>query len=75
MIKPPWRCPHCHTRSTSVSCVTCNREMCEECVSIGDVGKVCGLCKDRETALKRYERKCLEGKPMPTFDDWYDENA
>lgn len=46
--KLPWRCPHCHEKSTPVSCAICTREMCEDCISFHTVGKICGLCFDRE---------------------------
>jgi hypothetical protein len=45
--------------------------MCEDCISFGDAGKMCGLCKDREDGYKRYLKS---GSKMP-FDEWYDKNA
>ena len=47
-FKQKRRCPHCYAASPHVACTTCNRDMCEDCISYGLVGKVCGLCKDRE---------------------------
>lgn len=80
MIREPWRCPHCRARSYAVACVTCNRDMCEDCISFGDAGKVCGLCKDREDGRKRYDRLCVglnqeQVERLPDFDEWYDVNA
>lgn len=69
------RCPHCHSRATIVHCVTCNREMCEDCISYGDEGKVCGLCKDREDSQKRYDRLPQKVRDSISYDDWYDQNA
>lgn len=47
--KPPWRCSHCHAKSKHVACTTCNRDMCDECISDDpEVGPVCGLCYDRK---------------------------
>jgi hypothetical protein len=43
----PWHCPHCHAASTPVSCVRCQRQMCEDCISYHSAGKVCGLCFDQ----------------------------
>lgn len=64
-------CPHCHSRAARAKCAICNREMCEDCISYGDMGPMCGLCKDREDAWKRYE---ASGSTLP-FDEWYDTNA
>jgi hypothetical protein len=71
------RCPHCSSRETLVDCVSCNREMCEGCISFGDVGKVCGLCYDREQVKKRYEKYAdtYQGSPPLKFDEWYDING
>lgn len=64
-------CDHCHSKATHVSCVTCNRDMCEDCISYGDAGKVCGMCQDREDDYKRWERAGSPGD----FDEWYDNHA
>lgn len=72
------RCPHCSSRETLVNCVTCNREMCEGCISFGDAGKMCGLCDDREQNHKRYEKYVASYKsltPPLDFDEWYDING
>ena len=41
-------CPHCHSTAPLVQCCTCTREMCEDCISYGQAGKMCGLCLDSE---------------------------
>ena len=76
MLRKVWRCPHCDSRDLPVDCVTCNREMCEGCISYGEAGKVCGLCKDREDAVQRYKRYVAVVKinPLP-FDEWYDKHG
>lgn len=68
------QCDNCGCRS-NVSCVTCNRSMCEGCISYGNAGKVCGLCKDREDGRKRYDRLQAGGSNLDDFDEWYDANA
>lgn len=48
-VKKRWSCPHCHSNAPKKCCVTCTREMCEECISHDpSVGTVCGLCYDRK---------------------------
>jgi hypothetical protein len=71
MTRGPRRCPHCHGRAGRVHCVTCNREMCEDCVSYGEAGPACGLCRDREEASSRYALY-KAGGGLLAFDDWYD---
>ena len=46
-------CPHCHSKAPHVACVTCQREMCEDCIHYGEAGKVCGLCLDREAEARK----------------------
>ncbi len=70
----PAKCDNCGGRS-NISCVTCNRNICGDCYHCGEAGNVCGLCRDRELGRKRYDSLCLTGKPMPSFEDWYDANA
>lgn len=41
------RCENCGRRS-NVSCDKCLRPICDECYPCGSIGKVCGLCLDRE---------------------------
>lgn len=65
------RCPHCWSNGIPAYCVTCNREMCEECISYGDAGQVCGLCRSREEGYKRWQESAFEGE----FDEWYDSNG
>ena len=69
--KPKQRCPHCRSMAAHVACVKCNRDMCEDCISFGEVGKVCGICKDRKDGRRRWLRAGSPGD----FDDWYDDNA
>lgn len=65
--KKPWRCPHCGAKATPASCVTCTWEMCEDCISHGNAGKVCGLCLDREKCVRC--PKCREpGDPCALCD-------
>jgi hypothetical protein len=64
-------CPHCRSRAPRVSCKKCNREMCQGCISAGNLGPTCGLCKDREDGYRSWQ---AAGKPS-AFDDWYDQNA
>lgn len=45
--------------------------MCEDCISFGDAGPVCGLCKDREDGYHRWQAMGQPGE----FDEWYDVNA
>jgi hypothetical protein len=68
-------CPHCHSRSTPVSCHKCMREMCEDCISLASdgSGKVCGLCADRITGYAKWEKYRAKGGKLD-FDDWYDVN-
>jgi hypothetical protein len=48
-LKPRRRCAHCGGADPSVSCTTCGRLMCDDCVSHDpEVGPVCGLCYDRK---------------------------
>jgi hypothetical protein len=65
------QCPHCHSRAKSAHCTTCMRVMCEDCISFGDAGPVCGLCKDREDGYHRWQAVGQPGE----FDEWYDINA
>ncbi len=69
------RCEHCRSRALHVACVTCQRSMCEDCISFGNAGKVCGLCKDREEGWARYNHLLSQNRTLPPFDDWYDVNA
>lgn len=71
MIKPPKRCPHCRSTAQHVACAKCSRDMCEDCISLGELGPTCGLCKDREDGYKRW---LAAGSPG-SFDEWYDKNA
>jgi hypothetical protein len=71
MNREPRRCPHCCGRAAAVACVSCGGEMCEDCVSYGDAGKVCGLCRDREEAASMYADYVAGGGTL-AFDDWYD---
>jgi hypothetical protein len=46
-------CPHCHkwidSGNPAVSCTTCTRSMCNDCISDDpEIGPVCGLCYDRK---------------------------
>jgi hypothetical protein len=80
-VKPrPWpklprRCGHCYSAAKHVACTTCNRDMCEDCISYGDAGLVCGLCYDREAGRYRYDALVYAGRNLPPFDEWYDRNA
>lgn len=65
------RCGHCHGSAPAVACATCNRAMCADCVSYGDAGKVCGLCRDREVGRARW---AASGSPLD-FDEWYDQHG
>lgn len=66
------RCPHCWQSSARrCHCEVCNREMCEDCISYGSMGEMCGLCKDREDARRAYRQS---GSRQP-FDEWYDQNG
>lgn len=58
-MKKKQRCPHCHSDAPLVDCATCTRTMCEDCISYGDAGKVCGLCRDRELEEKQLTRDML----------------
>jgi hypothetical protein len=71
MSKQVRDCPHCYAVAIPAYCGSCNREMCEECISYGDAGKVCGLCRDREEGRKRWE---ASGSLME-FEEWYDKNG
>jgi hypothetical protein len=68
------RCPHCLSLEPYVACQKCNRDMCEECISIWpSYGKVCGLCYDRMEGRGRFDRLA---SPSPAdFDEWYDKNG
>jgi hypothetical protein len=68
-------CQHCCSRALPVCCVICNREMCEDCIHVGEAGKVCGLCLDREAGRRRYELLKGQGRTLSEFDEWYDQNA
>jgi hypothetical protein len=68
------RCPHCYSFAAYVACVTCNRDMCEDCISYGEAGKVCGLCRDREGGYRRWQAYRSNGGTLD-FDEWYDKNA
>lgn len=41
------RCPHCHSRAKLIECISCTRDMCEDCISYDARGPICGLCYDR----------------------------
>ena len=69
------RCPHCQSSAARAACVTCNRDMCEDCISFGDAGKVCGLCRDREVGHWRWAHATAIGQTTLPFDEWYDINA
>jgi hypothetical protein len=73
--KERWSCPHCMSRASRACCVACNREMCEDCISLDGRGSVCGLCYDREAAVRKWER--LGGKEGTGLDadEWYDKNG
>ncbi len=53
LLKESPRCEHCDRRITGdnphVACAVCNRDMCCDCISLHEVGGVCGLCFDRLT--------------------------
>jgi hypothetical protein len=64
-------CPHCRSTAARAHCVKCNREMCKNCISLGNLGDTCGLCKDREDGYRDWQ---AVGSPGD-FDDWYDANC
>lgn len=68
-------CPHCFSTAPHRACVKCNRDMCDDCIHVGDMGLLCGLCLDRENGLKTYERLQARGKLLPDFEDWYDQTG
>lgn len=61
-------CPHCRSYAPRAYCKKCNREMCSECISLGNLGPTCGLCKHREDGYRSWQ---MAGSPG-TFDDWYE---
>lgn len=69
------RCPHCMSKASKVYCIVCNREMCDDCISIDNRGGVCGLCYDREEGRKRWEYLKAQGLTTLDFDEWYDGNG
>lgn len=75
MARDVRRCGHCYSREMHVAFAVTDREMCEDCISYGDAGKMCGLCKDREDGLKRWQRLADKGATTLPFDEWYDVNA
>lgn len=70
------RCKHCGSSALHAACVVCNRDMCEDCISYGDAGKMCGMCIDREDSLHRYRQyvKVVGVNPL-SFDEWYDKHG
>lgn len=76
MGKLKTRCVHCFSSAKHAGCVVCNRDMCEDCVSLDERGNVCGLCYDRHTAQTQYEeyRKLVRNNPLD-FEGWYDKHG
>lgn len=64
------RCDNCGDKST-LACAKCNRNICEGCYHCGNLGKSCGLCVDRESGYRRWQKAGAPGD----FDEWYDGNA
>lgn len=73
--RPDRHCPHCRSSAERKHCAKCNRRMCADCISIGELGDECGLCVDREQGYRRWEKLKAENKTILDFDEWYDRNA